>query len=39
VRSRNKALPAAERKQLVEQARHDDWLQGPVSEAIASWSL
>jgi hypothetical protein len=39
VRSRNAALPAEERRRLVEQARREDWLQGTVSEAIASWSL
>ncbi|WP_224368802.1 tetratricopeptide repeat protein [Hyalangium versicolor] len=37
VRSRNTSLSAQERRQLVEQARQDDWLHGSVSEAIASW--
>ncbi len=37
VRSRNKALPAQERRQLVEQARKDDALHGAVTEAIATW--
>jgi hypothetical protein len=39
LRSRNTALPEGERKRLVEQARQEDWLHGPVSEAISSWSL
>ena len=38
IRSRNAALPQGERQRLVEQARQEDWLHGPVSEAIASWS-
>jgi tetratricopeptide (TPR) repeat protein len=38
VRSRNAALPREERRKLVEQARRDDWFQGKVSEAIASWA-
>ncbi|MCY1018345.1 hypothetical protein [Pyxidicoccus sp. MSG2] len=38
LRSRNAVLPEGERKRLVEQARREDWLHGPVSEAISSWS-
>ncbi|WP_224243455.1 hypothetical protein [Hyalangium gracile] len=38
VRSRNKALPAEERRRLLEQARKEDWFHGSVSEAIASWA-
>jgi hypothetical protein len=38
VRSRNAALPAEERRRLVEQARKDDLIHGTVSEAIASWA-
>lgn len=38
VRSRNTALPAEERRRLVEQARRDDLIHSPVSEAIASWA-
>lgn len=38
VRSRNAELPAEERRRLVEQARKDDVLHSPVSEAIASWA-
>ncbi|MBN1203506.1 MAG: hypothetical protein JXB05_01095 [Myxococcaceae bacterium] len=38
VRSRNATLPAQERKKLVEQARREDWFQGTISEAIASWA-
>ncbi|MBJ6762374.1 hypothetical protein JGU66_16510 [Myxococcaceae bacterium JPH2] len=39
VRSRAKNISSAERKQLLEQARHDDVLEGPVSEAVATWEL
>lgn len=39
VRSRNADLPADERRRLVEQARREDVLHSPVSEAIASWAL
>jgi hypothetical protein len=38
VRSRNKTLPSEERRRLVEQARHEDWFQGTVTEAITSWA-
>ncbi|MBU8894511.1 hypothetical protein KRR26_02795 [Corallococcus sp. M34] len=39
VRARAKNISSAERKQLLEQARHDDVLEGPVSEAVATWEL
>ncbi|WP_342376195.1 hypothetical protein NVS55_33700 [Myxococcus stipitatus] len=38
VRSRDSALPKAERRRLLEQARQADWFHGVVSEAITSWS-
>jgi tetratricopeptide (TPR) repeat protein len=38
VRSRNPSLRAEERRQLLEQARQDDWFHGAVSEAMASWA-
>jgi hypothetical protein len=38
VRSRNAALPAQERRQLVEQARRDDGVHSAVSEAMATWA-
>ncbi|MDY7232947.1 hypothetical protein [Hyalangium rubrum] len=38
VRSRNATLPAEERQKLVEQARREDWFQGTVTEAIATWA-
>ncbi|HET9553875.1 MAG TPA: hypothetical protein VFP50_12970 [Anaeromyxobacteraceae bacterium] len=38
VRSRNASLPAAERERLVAGARHDDWLAGNVTRAIAAWA-
>ncbi|QSQ13082.1 tetratricopeptide repeat protein [Myxococcus landrumensis] len=38
VRSRDSALPKAERHRLLEQARQADWFHGVVSEAITSWS-
>lgn len=38
VRSRNAELPTEERRRLVEQARREDVLHSPVSEAIATWA-
>jgi hypothetical protein len=38
VRSRNAAVPAAERARLVAQARHDDVLAGNVTRAIGAWA-
>jgi hypothetical protein len=38
VRSRNATIRAEERRQLLEQARQDDWFHGTVSEAMASWA-
>lgn len=38
VRSRNTALPAQERRQLVEQAHRDDGVHSAVSEAMATWA-